>query len=275
MSMTLPAGAVKLGEKAYLFPSRSAAAVTDCFIVGHGGLPSNGRKGIDYKFTVPNGCTVNFLAKGGQSLSMSGPVSGFTVIAGGNGGNPPSIDKGNSFASGKKCGDYIIAKALGTHAPTGGGTPETMAEKNYAAVDLALQQVAGPHAGLQWLPHYVSIRNRTSWIEDTNVFLSKLIELIRAHDATIVNFYCAHCRDNLSDAELGQAPEAIRPADLPVARLPPPPFIARCCRLQLGDTGERIPHRDRQHGRSRGARRQAVGRPDPALAAAFQHRHAT
>jgi Putative adhesin Stv domain len=198
MSMTLPAGTVPLGEKAYLFPSPSAQAVTDCFIIAHGGLPSIRRKGISYNFKVPDGCTVYFMAKGGQPFKASGPVSGCRAIAGENGGQPPAVGSGNTRKARSLCGDYILAKALGTHAPTG-GTPETMAEKNYTAVNQTLNQLAGPHAGLQWLPHYVSVRNRTSWLEDTNIFLSRLIELVRAYDATIVNFYCAHCRDNLSD----------------------------------------------------------------------------
>ena len=76
-----------------------------------------------------------------------------------------------------------------------------MAEKDYTAVNQALNDLAGVHVGLQWLPHYVSVRHRTSVLKSKNIFLSKLIALVRAHDGNIVNFYCAHCRDNLSNAD--------------------------------------------------------------------------
>ena len=48
--------------------------------------------------------------------------------------------------------------------------------------------------GLRWLPHYVSIRNRTAWGEDKNIYLSKLIKRIQNYNQAIVEFYCANCR---------------------------------------------------------------------------------
>ena len=57
---------------------------------------------------------------------------------------------------------------------------------------------ANPHASLQWLPHYVSIRNRKAWGKSTNIWLSRLISDIRAWDANVVNFYCANCRSYLN-----------------------------------------------------------------------------
>jgi hypothetical protein len=188
MSMPLPANAVKLGDNAYLFPSPSVRPVTDCFIVGHGGTP-NDPKIEDKHFTVPAGCTVNFFVGGERSNVMNkGPVDGFTVMAGENGGRAPNIARGNSFEGGSNCRDYILAKAVGSHYEADPGY------NTYSRINQALNGLAGDHAGLQWLPHYVSIRNRTSWFCSTNVWLSRVIKEIRAHDATIVNFYSANCR---------------------------------------------------------------------------------
>jgi hypothetical protein len=185
MPMDRPAGTVKIGANAWLFPSPSAQPVTDCFIIAHGGTP----QAAPTYFQVPAGCTVNFFANLGMANLMgSGPIQGFKVIAGQNQGNAPAIDAGNRFAAGSTPRDYILGKALGRHYKA-----EPMAN-TYIGVNRALNELAGALVGLQWLPHYVSVRYRTSIFRDTNIWLSKLISQIRAHDATIVNFYCAHCR---------------------------------------------------------------------------------
>ena len=57
--------------------------------------------------------------------------------------------------------------------------------------------------GLRWLPHYVSIRNRTAWGEDKNINLSKLIKQIQNYNQAIVEFYCANCR-TIMDKKLTQ-----------------------------------------------------------------------
>lgn len=190
MPMPLPANAVKLGDNAYLFPSPSQGVVTDCFIIGHGGTPYEDER----RFDVPAGCTVNFMVAGGDANKMDrGPVNGFKVIAGGNGGQAPRITAGNSLAGGASCRDYILPKAVGSHWEADPGNDD------YNRINQALNDLAAPHAGLQWLPHYVSIRNRTSWFCDTNVWLSRVIKEIRGHDARIVNFYCANCRGYLRE----------------------------------------------------------------------------
>ena len=74
-------------------------------------------------------------------------------------------------------------------------------QNTYIGINRALNQLAGAHAGLQWLPHYVSLRNRTSWFRDTNIWLSKLIQEVRAVNPAIANFYCAHCRGFLGAKE--------------------------------------------------------------------------
>jgi hypothetical protein len=115
MPMPLPANAVTIGDNAYLFPSPSCNPVTDCFIMGHGGTP-NDPKIDDRYFTVPAGCTVNFFVGGGKANKMSeGPVNGFKVMVGQNGGQAPEISPGNSVGGGKNCRDYILAKAVGSH----------------------------------------------------------------------------------------------------------------------------------------------------------------
>ena len=45
-------------------------------------------------------------------------------------------------------------------------------------------ELASPHASLQWLPHFVSIRSRNPVVPGTpNVWLSKVVEPeIRAYD---------------------------------------------------------------------------------------------
>jgi hypothetical protein len=185
MPMELPAGTVEIGANAYLFPSPAGAGVTDCFIIAHGGTTY----ARDARFKVPAGCTVNFFTGAGSSFKMDqGPIEGFRVMAGRNQGGPPPIQRTNQFTEGASCRDYILAKAVGKHyeADPDGNT--------YIGINRGLNELAGPHAGLQWLPHYISIRNRTSWFRDTNIWLSKLIEQIRAYDSTIVNFYCSHCR---------------------------------------------------------------------------------
>jgi hypothetical protein len=190
--MDVPAGTILLGDNAYLFRSPSTNVVTDCFIIAHGGTPAV----KDTRFTVPAGCTVNFFTRPERTLQLgSGPIAGFTAMAGRHGGNPRPIDAENRFAAGASCRDYILAKAVGKHfkaAPS---------ENTYVGINAALNALAGPHAGLQWMPHYISIRDRTSWFCDTNVWLSKVIELTRAYDARIVNFYCAHCRSVLRGAD--------------------------------------------------------------------------
>ncbi len=185
MSMQLPAGTERLGENAYLFPSPAGRAVADCFIIAHGGTPHS----RDYRFRVPAGCSVKFFAAAGNAHQMPrGPTGGFRVIAGQNGGNPPNIDPRHQFAAGADCRDYILGKAVGSHYEA---EPEA---HTYVEINRVLNALGGPHAGMQWLPHYVTIRNRTSWFQHTNIWLSRLIGLIRAHNPAIANFYCSHCR---------------------------------------------------------------------------------
>jgi hypothetical protein len=191
MPMPLPANAVEIGANAYLFPSPVAAGVTDCFIIAHGGTPAS----KEYRFTVPAGCTVNFFADFGNAHKLDqGPAQGFKVLAGRNQGAAPPIGPRNRFTAGASIRDFILAKAVGTHYEA---EPE---QHTYMAVSQVLNELAGDHAGLQWLPHYVSIRYRTSWFRDTNIWLSKVIEQIRARDPTIVNFYCSHCRGYIPGA---------------------------------------------------------------------------
>ena len=185
MPMEVPAGTVLLGANAYLFQSPAGAGVTDCFIVGHGGTPH----GKDYRFKVPAGCSVKFFATAGNAHVMNhGPVAGFRAIAGQNGGAAPPIDARDQFAGGADCRDYILGKAIGRHYKA---EPDA---HTYVGINSTLNALAGLHAGLQWLPHYVTVRHRTSWFRDTNIWLSRLIKLARAHNPAIVNFYCSHCR---------------------------------------------------------------------------------
>lgn len=195
MPMNLPPGARALGDNAYLFPS-PAGQVTDCVVFAHGGAVSIGAEGIDFSFTVPAGCTLYFMASGGKPFSTTGPVTGFKAIAAANGGHPPTVDRIDTRTAGSTCTDYVLAKAHGTH-----WTAETMAEKDYAAIATALNGLYGQFKTLQWVPHYVSIRNRHAFRTHKYVFLSKVISDVIAHDATITNFYLMHCRGQVSDTQ--------------------------------------------------------------------------
>lgn len=194
MPMNLPAGAQTLGDNAYLFPS-PAGRVADCLISAHGGAAYIGAEGRGFTFTVPAGCTLYFMATGGSAFKATGPVTGFRAIVAENAGRAPAIPRGDTFTAGSSCTDYVLAKAHGTHWKS-----ETMVEKNYAAIAAALSDLHGAFTPLQWLPRYVSIRNRHAFRTHKYVFLSKVIADIIAHDATITNFYLMHCRVNLGDA---------------------------------------------------------------------------
>jgi len=190
--MDLPAGTVEVGDNAYLFPSPAGMGVTDCFIVAHGGTPSIRER----RFTVPAGCSVNFFIDHNQAHKMAlGPIQGFKAISGRNQGRAPPIEPGRHFAAGVASRDYILSKAVGTHYKA---EPD---QNTYIGINRALNELQGAHAGLKWLPHYISIRNRTSVFCDTNIWLSKLIQQVRAANPAIVNFYCSHCR-GLIDAKI-------------------------------------------------------------------------
>ena len=188
---------VDIGDNAYLFPSQAGGQVTDCFILAHGGTPSDARL-KDYHFTVPDGCKVLFFTPGGMANKLPGPgdpVGGFRAICGSVGS--PSIvksriDKNSTKDGGQNCRDYILAKGVGDHYHP---APD---QNHYLLIAQELADMAAnPHAALQWLPHYVSIRNRKAWGKSTNVWLSRIISDIRAWDANVVNFYCANCRGYL------------------------------------------------------------------------------
>jgi hypothetical protein len=192
---------VDIGDNAYLFPSQAGGQVTDCFILAHGGTPS-GTKLKDYYFTIPAGCEVNFFSAGGMSNKLPGsgdPVGGFRAICG-SVGSPSllksKIDKHSTKKGGQDCRDYILAKGVGDHF-------EAAPDRNHyvlIAQELA-DMAANPHASLQWLPHYVSVRSRKAWGKSTNTWLSRLISDVRAWDANVVNFYCANCRSYLNGNE--------------------------------------------------------------------------
>jgi hypothetical protein len=135
---------------------------------------------------------LNFFVGGGKANKMSeGPVNGFKVMVGQNGGQAPEISPGNSVGGGKNCRDYILAKAVGSHWKADPGFDD------YTRINQALNELVAQHTGLQWLPHYGSIRNRTSWFCNTNVWLSRVIKEIRDYKVTIVNFCCGNCRSYL------------------------------------------------------------------------------
>lgn len=192
---------VAIGDNAYLFPSQAGGTVTDCFILAHGGTPS-GVKLTDYYFTVPAGCSVHFFAAGGQSNKLPGPrdpVGGFRAMCGSVG--KPSLlqsqlDKSSTRTGGQRCRDYILAKGVGDHFKA---APD---RNHYVLIAQELADLAAnPHASLQWLPHYVSIRNRQAWGKSTNIWLSRLISEIRAWNDDVADFYCANCRGYLDGAE--------------------------------------------------------------------------
>ncbi len=80
----------------------------------------------------------------------------------------------------------------------GGWKLETFREKSYLAVSQTMNDINTNHTSLQWIPHYVSIRNRTSSLTNQFIYLSKLISDIRKTRSHISEFYCAHCRSPIN-----------------------------------------------------------------------------
>jgi hypothetical protein len=83
----------------------------------------------------------------------------------------------------------------------GGLNLETFQEKSYLAVSQTMNSMMGDHTSLQWIPHYISIRNRTSSLTNRSIYLSKLISDIRKYRSHISEFYCAHCRSPMNYLE--------------------------------------------------------------------------
>jgi hypothetical protein len=190
MPMDLPPEAVAIGDNAYLFPSPIIRRRIDqCFIVGHGGALA----GNPAHFTVPAGCTLYFLVDAKENYLARGPVSGFKAISKDSNGAAPVIKAENTFAGGSRCVDYVLEKAHGSHMDRGLQL-ETFQEKSYLAISQTMNELIGDYTSLKWIPHYVSIRNRTSSFTNQFVYMSKLISDIRKYRSHITEFYCAYCR---------------------------------------------------------------------------------
>jgi hypothetical protein len=180
--MSTPTGAIEIGGNAYLFASPDPG-MRYCFIVAHGSTPDTS----SYRFNVPAGKAVLFQTEAGFSNRMEyGPVRAYReLIRQGRVALPAT----NRYEGGS-CPDYILGKAVGYHWRDTG----VQAEQSYSNI---LNAVRSDPTAIEpfWVPHFVTVRNRTSLFEDKNIWLSKLIELILKWDGQISIFICGNCRN--------------------------------------------------------------------------------
>jgi hypothetical protein len=174
---------IELGRHLYLFES-PAAGITDCLIIAHGASSA------EHRFRVPNGTTVYFKAGHNQAANLAdGPIFGYD---GHNFSGDQHFNHAHNqmYGAGRDVPDQILGKAHGDHwdDPAQRGPAEY-----YLAIRSWMNQVQNVnHAA--WLPHLVTIRNRKMPFMKDYVWLSRVIELVQAHDPTIVNFYSMACR---------------------------------------------------------------------------------
>lgn len=204
--MATPNGAVEVGSNAYLFKS-PASEMKDCFIVAHGGQID-----LTQKFDVPQGQEVVFLASHGQKVKGDGPLGLYNMWAKRsvspieNDNQVRALDAVQRYAHGRPCPDYILAKAMGEHweDPANRGTYDQVLQ-NYTGTYLKMGKVllypcVRPGGGRNWVPHFVTIRNRTSIFHSKNIWLSAVIAELNAVAAkqglVFERFYCGHCRDD-------------------------------------------------------------------------------
>lgn len=87
--------------------------------------------------------------------------------------------------------DQVLAKNLGKHWNVKADRDGT---QYYQSIKDRMDHLHDPGQGPNWVPHFVSIRNRRTPGVQEAVLLSKVIELVRAAHPSIDNFYTYGCR---------------------------------------------------------------------------------
>lgn len=183
MPMQLPANTDSIGEHAYLIRSPDPG-MTDCLIIAHGGSVG------DQEFTVPTGKTVRFFVPHAHAYSTSSGLAALKDAVSSHGRK--GFFTGLTRTEGSSCRDYILGKGLGSHGPSS-------LVVTYQEIRDELDQMATtPGTGTNWIPHVVTIRNRTNGLVHKHVWLSKLIDEILAVDGRITTFYSCNCRKKSS-----------------------------------------------------------------------------
>lgn len=187
MAEQKPANTIDLGTQAYMIES-PLNPMADCLVMAHGGSIDKTQK-----FTVPVGITVQFFVAAGSSNNAPNGPMGFIQdqIETKSAGRPIGVGVGRrTYEPGSACPDYILAKALGTHW-------KVVANRaSYLEVRNMLHDPDNPGNGLNWIPHVVTVRNRTSIFRKQNVWLSSLINAIITAKPQITTIYCGNCRDD-------------------------------------------------------------------------------
>ncbi len=175
---------VALGDYVYFFES-PAAGMRDCAIMAHAGTVR------ERFFYVPNGVSVKFNSNPGQRSQLNlGPMRSITSHQ-----TSPMPGRDNLYISGNRCSDQVLGKIMGAHWDD----RVTRVEGRY--YELMSQAISMNSTLGSWAPHLVLIRNRKFPLANEYIWLSKVIQLVRAHNANVSNFYSFGCRnygDNLA-----------------------------------------------------------------------------
>jgi hypothetical protein len=171
--MTLAANQQDVGDKLSFFRSPTAGN-TKCLVWAHGGLLHG-----DGQFTTP--VAIRFSVAHGEAFS-SNPTRAILY--------DHSSDN-LAVAAGQACQDYSLGKAVGDH----------WKGEHVSYHDVARLMQTAADANSNWSPHVVVVRRRFRCLGRV-IKLSKLIEQVMAHEATIDTFYCACCRGDHSNARV-------------------------------------------------------------------------
>ncbi|WP_338847362.1 hypothetical protein V8J88_01425 [Massilia sp. W12] len=176
---TLASRQTALGDYVYFFTSPQENT-RDCAILAHAACVQ-GRY-----FDLPVGVTMKFAVAAGQKNGMpQGPIGSAMGIT----PSPFTKDRLNLTAGGHRCLDQVLGKILGSHW----SDEKTRADGEYYEL-LQDQMMDNARQGKFWTPHIVVIRNRKKLFSNDYIWLSKVISLVRAHDANVSQFYSLGCR---------------------------------------------------------------------------------
>jgi hypothetical protein len=170
----------ELGSYVYFFES-PAPGMTDCLITAHGGHVA-GRQ-----FNLPPGVKVFYSTDYNKTINFDqGPIR--TPLS----GAPRQTDPAWTFTGPGKVADQLLGKSLGTHWLA---AHQRDGAQYYLFIEAKMRLLLNfPGTGPNWVPHFVSIRNRKFAGSASYVWLSNVIELVKQNFPTVVNFYPAACR---------------------------------------------------------------------------------
>lgn len=172
--MSVPANSITLGENAYLLNS-THNEMFDCLVIAHGGILDDNRQ-----FKVPAEVTIVFFVEPNEThevAELEDLIKTRQALV------------TTRYAAAALCPDYILSKALGMHFE---GDSMTYSEVR------TLLDADTPGHRQNWLPHIVTVRNRTSIFKKQYIWLSTLINLIRAAKPNVTTIYCTNCRNHVN-----------------------------------------------------------------------------